>query len=207
MTHAGRVTVSLFSIGLLSLVALPPDVTAFYYESQSAFSFIVRFFSHMLSHANLRHLVGNFIFGFPYMYYAEYKLKSAWKFLGLYVVCGAASLGGQYLVGSWSILPSLGVIGSSGAIFGVVGYALAAVDESRLLRWAASSILAWHLYNQATMAWDVANGNGFSNVAFAAHLAGVLCGALIALASPKCRSCWAKYSPALDKVFSRLRRK
>jgi membrane associated rhomboid family serine protease len=197
VTRAGRVTVGLFVIGFLSLVTLPPDVTAFYYEPQSTFSFIFHFFSHMLSHANLRHLVGNFIFGFPYMYYAEYRLKSTWKFLGLYVVCGGAALAGQYLASSWSILPTLGVIGSSGAVFGIVGYSLASMRESRWIRIGASSILAWHLYNQATLAWDVANGNSFGGVAFAAHFAGVSCGAALAYLSPIYTFCSAKCSRML----------
>jgi membrane associated rhomboid family serine protease len=203
VTRAGKVTLSLFVIGLLSLVTLDPKLTAFYYAERSWLKLTLHFFSHMVSHADFRHLVGNFIFGFPYMYYAEYRLKSAWKFLALYVVCGGAALVTQCLATQLIFLPSLGMIGSSGAIFGIVGYALASMRESRWIRIAAFSILLWHIYNQGMLALSGAG----SNVAFAAHLGGVVCGAAFAYLSPICRRGWAKCNLLLDKVSARLRSK
>lgn len=207
MTRVGQVTVALFAVGLAFLFFVEPDMSAFYYDAPKDWLYFLNLFTHMLSHANLRHLTGNFIFGFPYMIFAEHKVRSPKRFLALYLLCGFGALGLQWIARGFGTLPSLGVIGSSGAIFGIVGYALASAPAIRWLRVGAFSLLAWHLYTQASLAWGVLDGSVFGGVAYAAHLGGMLTGILCAVLSPKCKSCWAKYSPALGKVFARLRSK
>jgi membrane associated rhomboid family serine protease len=184
MKQVGLVTVTLFVIGLAFLALVPPETSAFYYDAPRDFLWYLNLITHMLSHGNMRHLLGNFIFGFPYMMYAEYRTRSSRKFLALYALCGFGALSLQWITKDYGVLPSLGVIGSSGAIFGIVGYALADAPAVRWLRCAAFSLLAFHLYTQASLAWGVATGATLGGVAYAAHLGGILTG-IFACVLPK----------------------
>ena len=139
----------------------------------------VRLVSHMVSHANWPHLLGNFIYGLPYMLYAEYRLKDHRKFLKLFFYTGLAALVGQRLIDIWSVFPAQAVIGSSGAVFGIVAFALAIANENKWVRILSFSTLAFHIYNQGMLTWLSLKGLTWG-VAFGAHLCGILAGILFA---------------------------
>lgn len=169
------VTLMLFLVGVASLALFSPDLTAFYYTHNVSFMWFVRIITHMVSHGNLQHLLGNFLFGLPFMLYAEYRLKSARKFLKVFFYTGLAALVGQRLLDIWSVNPAQAVIGSSGAIFGVVAFALAIANENKWIRLMSLSTLAFHIYNQGMLTWYSSQGYTFG-VAFGAHLCGILAG-------------------------------
>ncbi|NBU33834.1 rhomboid family intramembrane serine protease [bacterium] len=174
------ITALLFVVGFLSLFFIDPEITAFYYNRPVNFAWLVRIITHMVSHANLPHLLGNFVFGLPFMLYSEYKLKSHVKFLKLFFYTGLAALLGQGIAEQFMPLQVGGVIGSSGAIFGILGFALASADETKWVRLLALATLGFHIFNQGLLTWYSIKGLTFG-IAFAAHLAGMLAGVAIAL--------------------------
>lgn len=174
------VSLILFLVGAVSLLWFSPETTAFYYNNPVNLTWFARLITHMVSHGNLWHLLGNFVFGLPFMLYAEYKLQSTRKFLKLFFYTGLVALAGQGIAEKFMPLQIGAVIGSSGAIFGVVGYTLASINESwaaRLMAWGA---LAFHIFNQGMLTYYSIKGLVFG-VAFAAHLAGMLAGIAIAI--------------------------
>ena len=147
------ITLALFLTGVLSLIFFDPSVTAFYYKKPDGIMWFIRIFTHMVSHGNLRHLLGNFLFGLPFMLYAEYRLQDHKKFLKLFFYCGLAAVLGQGIIDRFSVLPAMGVIGSSGAVFGIVAFALAIANENKWVRIMSLSTLAFHIYNQGMLTW------------------------------------------------------
>jgi len=169
------VTVVLFLVGVVSLLLFDPGQTAFYYKAPITFSWFVKLFSHMVSHGNWKHLLGNFIYGFPYMLYIEHKMQDWKRFLKIFFFCGWIALLGQFLVSKFSMFETNGVIGSSGAIFGLVAFALCIARESKVLKWASLSLLAFHIYSQGYSTWMSIQGYSFG-IAFGAHLFGIFAG-------------------------------
>jgi membrane associated rhomboid family serine protease len=169
------ITLALFLTGVLSLIFFDPSVTAFYYKKPDGIMWFIRIFTHMVSHGNLRHLLGNFLFGLPFMLYAEYRLQDHKKFLKLFFYCGLAAVLGQGIIDRFSVLPAMGVIGSSGAVFGIVAFALAIANENKWVRIMSLSTLAFHIYNQGMLTWYSLQGLTWG-VAFGAHLCGILTG-------------------------------
>lgn len=169
------ITLGLFLVGVFSLVFFDPEVTAFYYTKPDGIMWFVRIISHMVSHGNFRHLMGNYLFGLPFMLYAEYRLKDNVKFLKLFFYTGLAALVGQRLFDLFSVLPASAVIGSSGAVFGVVAFSLAIANENKWVRLMSLSALAFHIYNQGLLTYYSIRGWTFG-VAFGAHLCGILTG-------------------------------
>ncbi len=174
------VTILLFLLSYLSLTFLPPEVTAFDPGYWPHPWFFVTLFTHMISHGSWAHLFGNFMFGAPWMFYVEHRLKSHSKFIWLFLLCGLCGVAMQCAVGLANTLALGGMIGSSAAIFGITAYALASVDHCRWARAAALTLLTFHLYVQGSYSWEIANG-AFAFVAFPAHFGGILCGASLAL--------------------------
>src|ERR1700678_158589 len=78
--------------------------------------FLLTLITHMFSHAGLEHLLGNMAVGIPAMMYVERRLGPH-KMLDLYVVCGVVAALTQ------CVMPFAldGLIGASGALFGMVG--------------------------------------------------------------------------------------
>lgn len=173
------VTAILFLVGLVSLILFSPETTAFYYYNPVNLTWFARLISHMVSHGNAFHLLGNFAFGLPFMLYAEYKLQSPRKFLKLFAYTGLVALLGQGIAEMFSPIKVGAVIGSSGAIFGIVGFALASINESLIARVLALGALAFHIFTQGLYTLFSLKGLMFG-VAFAAHLAGMLAGVAIA---------------------------
>lgn len=174
------ITLFLFSIGVLSLLAFDPEVTAFYYRHPDGIMWFVRIVTHMVSHGNVPHLLGNFLFGMPFMLYAEYRLKDHKKFLKLFFYSGLSALLGQRLIDCFSMFPATAVIGSSGAIFGIVAFALTIANENKWIKILSTSALIFHIYNQGMSTWYSLRGLTFG-VAFGAHLCGILAGIACAI--------------------------
>jgi membrane associated rhomboid family serine protease len=167
-------TVSLFIIGVISLLLFPPTTTAYIYSEPSVIWRFVSFFTHMVSHGGWAHLLGNFMFGFPYMFYLEYKLKSTKKFIRTFVFFGGAALLTQILFDMFALFKPLGLIGSSGAIFGVTGAVLMGYRGPKPIELTAKALLIFHIVTQAQAAYY--NLTYPIGVASGAHLGGLLAG-------------------------------
>lgn len=167
-------TVSLFIISVLSLLLFPPTTTAYIYDEPSLMWRFVSFFTHMVSHGGWAHLLGNFMFGFPYMFYLEYKLKSTKKFIRTFVFFGGIALLTQILFDLFALFKPIGLIGSSGAIFGIVGAALMSYRGFKPIELAAKALLIFHIITQAQAAYY--NLIFPIGVASGAHLGGLLAG-------------------------------
>lgn len=173
------ISVILFLIGLFCVNFVSPEFTALDFADPSLLSRVFHLFTHMLTHANFAHLFGNFQFGFMYLIWAEARL--GWRaFLRLYLWCGIAAVSGMAV--ACAISPDLGggMIGSSGAIFGIVGWTLADLRVSRWVRAFALSLLGWHLFTQGYLSYEMVTGQTWGYVAFPAHFAGCLFGAACA---------------------------
>lgn len=172
-------SIALFLIGVLSLLLFDPSITAYVYDEPSLKWKFVSFFTHIVSHGNWDHLLGNYIAGAPYLIYLETKLKSTKKFIRLFFIFGASAWTCQLLLTKLSLFKSVGLIGSSGAIFGVIGASLMSYKGPRPIEIAARSLLAFYVITQAQMAlislyWPVGVGYG-------AHLGGLLAGMTFSL--------------------------
>lgn len=174
------ITAILFLVGLFSLFLFNPDITAFYYYNPINIKWFLRLVTHMVSHGNAFHLLGNFSFGLPFMLYAEHKLQSNRKFLKLFFYTGLVALLSQGLAEHFMPIKIGAVIGSSGAIFGVIGFALASANENKWVRLLSLGTLVFHIFNQGILTlWSI---KGFTTgIAFAAHLGGLLAGVAISI--------------------------
>lgn len=173
------VTLVLFLIGVLSMITLDPIATAYLHNEPSTVWRIMTIFTHMVSHGSWDHLMGNFLFGGPYLLYLEHKLKDTKKFVRAFVMFGLSALSLQIIFEQFSIFNSVGVIGSSGAIFGVVGAALMLPKSNKIVNLLAKTLLIFFIYSQASSAklslvWPV-------GIAYAAHLGGLLAGVVFSL--------------------------
>lgn len=172
-------TLVLFLVGVVSLLCFDPSVTAYIYGETSWMWKFVTLFTHIVSHGSWNHLIGNFIFGGPYLLYLEHKLKNTKKFVRLFFVLGFAAFVSQYSMSQFSMFPGLGLIGSSGAIFGMIGYALNLRKKSRVINLLSKCLLCFFIVTQAismhqSLYWP-------DGVAYAAHLGGLLAGVALSL--------------------------
>lgn len=172
-------SIALFLVGVVSLLLFDPTTTAYLYNEPLFRWKFVSLFTHIVSHANWDHLLGNYLFGAPYLIYLETKVKSFKKFIRLFFAFGFSAWACQFLLSKFSIFEGVGLIGSSGAIFGVIGAALMSYKGPRPIELAARAILIFHVVTQAQMAimslvWPVGVGYG-------AHLGGLLAGIAFSL--------------------------
>ena len=174
------ITLALFLTGVVSLLLFDPSITAFYYTKPDGIMWFVRLISHMVSHGNFKHLMGNFMFGLPFMLYAEHRLQDSRKFLKLFFYTGLVALAGQRLFDLLALYPTTAVIGSSGAVFGVVAFSLAIANDNKWIRLMSLSTLAFHIYNQGMLTYYSIQGWTFG-IAFGAHLSGILAGIAAAI--------------------------
>lgn|GEM_PF-3223118 len=167
-------TLCLFAVSVLSLLLFDPVVTAYVYDEPTFQWRFVTLFTHMVSHGGWAHLLGNFLFGAPYMLYLEHRLQSSKKFIRLFFCAGLVALLFQYIFNEMAIIKSSGLIGSSGAIFGLVGAALMGYRGPRAVQLTAKAILIFHIITQGQAAWvSLVWADG---VAYAAHFGGILAG-------------------------------
>jgi membrane associated rhomboid family serine protease len=172
-------TICFFLVGVASLLLFDPMVTAYLNNEPSWAWWFISLFTHMVSHANWGHLLGNYIMGMPYMLYLENRLKDTKLFVRLFFVLGFCALIGQKIADQISIFQVKGLIGSSGAIFGIIGAALSLYEGPKILKVAARSLLLFFITTQflsakAALSWPM-------GVAYAAHLGGLIGGVLFSL--------------------------
>jgi membrane associated rhomboid family serine protease len=172
-------TIALFLVGVLSLLLFDPVVTAYLYNEPSWMWRFVNVFTHMVSHGNWDHLIGNFIFGAPFMLYLEHKLKSTKTFVRLFFGLGLCAFFSQLLLDSVSLFHSSGMIGSSGAIFGLTGAALILYDGPKPIQIAAKVLTCFYVLTQAQAA--IISTIFPLGVAYGAHLGGLIGGILFSL--------------------------
>jgi len=172
-------TIVLFLIGIVSLLTFDPVVTAYLYGDPSLLWRFVTMFTHIVSHGNWDHLVGNYLFGAPFMLYLEHKFKSHKTFVRLFFALGLCSFFTQILFDKIAIMHATGLIGSSGAIFGLIATALMLYQGPRPIEIAARLLLLFYLTTQLQMA--VVSLVFPMGVAYAAHLGGILGGIAFSL--------------------------
>lgn len=169
-----------FLLGVVFLTFIPTGSLALVWSTVGSLQFVLNLLTHMFAHANWGHLLGNYMFVFPYALYVEYRV--GWKkFCGWWLFAGFTALALDMLV---VILgqQQYGVIGSSGAAFGITAAALWLVKENK---WAALACRALALYFICDQAWDAWNAfanpfGWYGGVAYAAHLGGILGGIYLA---------------------------
>jgi membrane associated rhomboid family serine protease len=147
---------------------------------------VLTLFSAIFIHADWLHLIGNMlflvIFGLP----AERAL-GPWRFLLLFLGCGAAS----NLAAAFSLsTPQSVIVGASGAVSGIIGAYLALFPRARLglvlplglflefVRTPASVLIGIWALLQLLFTWV---GPAFGAVAWWAHLSGFALGIVFAL--------------------------
>jgi membrane associated rhomboid family serine protease len=137
--------------------------------------------THMFLHGNLPHLLGNMLFLWVFGSYVEDRL-GPWPFLGLYLASGLVAMFGHAAFHWHDAIPMLG---ASGAIAGLLGAYLVLRPRGRILVATAVGGLqviyvpAWSvlgLFFLEQFFIDEASG-----VAWIAHAAGMVAGALLAL--------------------------
>ena len=172
-------TIGFFLIGVFSLLLFDPMTTAYLNHESSWVWWFVSLFTHMVSHGSWGHLLGNYTMGTPYMLYLENKLNNTKLFVRLFFVLGFCALLGQKIADQFSLFETRGLIGSSGAIFGLIGATLALYEGPKVLKIAARSLLVFFIVTQflsakAALSWPM-------GVAYAAHLGGLIGGVLFSL--------------------------
>jgi membrane associated rhomboid family serine protease len=135
-------------------------------------------------HGNILHLVGNMWFLYLFGNHLEDQVGS-WKFLLLYLFCGAIAGVGQVITAPMSMVP---MIGASGAISGVMGAYLMRFPRAKILSLVflgffvapipipAAIFLGLWIAGQTVYA-AMANPN-LPGVAYLAHVSGFVIGAI-----------------------------
>jgi len=170
------VTLVLFLVGVVSMITLDPAITAYSHQEPSIIWRFTNLFTHIVSHANWEHLIGNFLFGGPYLLYLEQQVKSAKTFTRAFFGFGFAALVCYLIFDQFSQYHSVGIIGSSGAIFGVVGAALMCPKKNKTTNILAKLLLLFFIFSQASEA--ITSITQPTPVAYAAHLGGLIAGVL-----------------------------
>lgn len=135
--------------------------------------FFITLISYMFSHAGRDHLLGNMFVGIPTMAYVEKRLGSR-KMLKLFFISGLVAA----VTHACMPMGVEGLIGASGAIFGILAASCVLFANGRASRVLGMAMLAMVLVPQL-MALSM--GPLGDNVAFAAHLGGALAGILYVL--------------------------
>ena len=142
----------------------------------------------MFLHGSWMHVIGNMWYLWIFGDNVEDRLGHG-RFIAFYLLCGIAAAMGQVLMDPTSILPT---IGASGAIAGVMGAYFVLYPRSRVLtliplifiqvvELPATILLGFwflmQLFSAGTIA-VTASSHGSGGVAFAAHVAGFIVGAI-----------------------------
>ena len=170
------ISILFFLISTLLLLTVPIDLVAIHWEDAGSWLYLLNILTHMFGHAGWSHLLGNYMFLFPYGLYLEEK-KGQKRFLSLWFISGLSSLLLQRLM---TLEESFGgLIGASGAISGVMAGACLSLNENRWYRAAGFALLSYRLYR------EVMNATlGFGFIAYWGHVGGILGGIA-------CVSVWA----------------
>jgi membrane associated rhomboid family serine protease len=163
-------TLLLLSIAVMlqCLCSIDPTLVDKLAYDPAAHISIFQIITHILAHASWEHLMGNFLFGLPFMVYLENKLGSK-RFLEFYMLCG---LGGLLL---HMIVVGGGCIGSSSAIFGATAGACMVYGNTALDHCLGMLFIAIRLIQQILMA-PLALLMG---IAVFGHIGGILTGLML----------------------------
>lgn len=167
-----------FLLGLALLKIGEVYDLALVWSTIGSWHFVGNLLLHMFSHANLAHLMGNFIFVFPYALYVEYRV-GAKAFVGWWIFAGFCAIAADLCVIIAGQEQS-GIIGSSGAAFGIVAAALWLVRENKWARLACRFLVLWFLAEQGLNAWSAFAYPWLFRVAYIAHFGGILGGLYLA---------------------------
>jgi membrane associated rhomboid family serine protease len=142
----------------------------------------------LLLHADWLHLFGNLLFLLIFGFAAE-RVLGSWRFLALFLVCGAAA----NLAGAWTLgQTNAPIVGASGAVSAIVGAWIALFPRANLglvlplgLYLEFVRVPAWLLIGFWVLLQVIFSfvGPSFGAVAWTVHLAGFVLGALFALIS------------------------
>jgi len=156
-------TIILFLISLALLPLSPQFVLNF---KDPLWQTLINMIMHQVAHGDVWHLLGNFMYGAPYMIYAEFKLgwkKAAIAFFFSGIIASLLHL---------SVFHDGGLVGSSGAIMGMVGVALSNFRKKRWQRVASMSFFLMLLFKEAISLINMM----FLGVSNTAHIGGLLIG-------------------------------
>src|ERR1700693_3862900 len=186
------ITVTIIILNTLAWLyelALPRDVLPLFlqfYGVVPADFTVTTLVSSMFLHGSWMHVIGNMWYLWIFGDNVEDRLGHG-RFIVFYLLCGIVAAFGQILIDPTSTLPT---IGASGAIAGVMGAYFVLYPPSRVLTlipliifWEIVELPAifllgfWflmQLFSAGAIAVTASTGGG--GVAFAAHVAGFLCG-------------------------------
>jgi membrane associated rhomboid family serine protease len=107
-------------------------ISVYYASSPNPFQAFLALFSH----ANFMHWFGNMVFLWVFGAPLEDRL-GPWKFFGLFLICGMVGLGIEtciFWIRYWgqSDVPTYGCLGSSGAIFGIMGLTMRRFHKAKV---------------------------------------------------------------------------
>jgi len=172
------VFLALFLISCLLQIFVPVDYMALRWADPNIWHRLLTIITHMLGHGGWLHLAGNYSFTAMYAIWLE-KQVGARKFLKFFLIGGLCALLGQFL----TLFPNphqIGVIGSSGADFALLGAALYLQGTDRWTKIVSRITIAYMGGTQLYLAWMSILYPGMFNVAFAAHLGGLVGGVTLA---------------------------
>ncbi|MGB9684374.1 MAG: rhomboid family intramembrane serine protease [Candidatus Bathyarchaeia archaeon] len=143
----------------------------------------------MFMHANWLHLLGNMLFLYIFGDNVE-DIFGHVGYLGFYILCGLAAafshIMSLYLGLTYPADFTMGVVGASGAISGVLGAYIVLYPKAKILTWVAYFILPipaviflgfWFFMQWLYGLFDI-----YSGVAYWAHIGGFIAGMILALA-------------------------
>jgi len=154
---------------IISFILLPfADRVALITFEATPLQFLIGLLTHQVGHANIHHLLGNFIFVYPYALYVEQQLGVK-RFLQLFFLTGIFAA----LLHITTFGLHTGLIGSSGADFGIMGAACALFGgKKEWTKWVGLGCFFAALYWQAS----VLLASTFAGVATLAHIGGLISG-------------------------------
>ncbi len=140
----------------------------------------------MFLHGGVLHLLGNMVFLWIFGNNVE-DATGHLRFLGFYLICGAAAALAHIAANPDSIVP---MVGASGAISGVLGAYFLLYPHARIVTLVWLGFIAqtvripafvflgfWFLVQ--SFSWAASGGDGGGGVAFAAHVGGFVAGLLL----------------------------
>jgi membrane associated rhomboid family serine protease len=138
--------------------------------------------SAMFMHASWMHIIGNMLYLWIFGDNIEDRIGSA-KFLLFYLICGLAASVAHIMVGTDSVIPSLG---ASGAIAGVLGAYLVLFPRRRvqvlvarqIVHMPAFAVLGLWILLQVFSQISVVGAEG-GGVAYMAHIGGFVAGVVL----------------------------
>lgn len=152
----------------VALLFVPVEFTALLTAEFGTLKFLINIVTHQLAHGGFGHFIGNYMFMVPYAVFLESRLGRN-RFLALYFLTGLFAALTQ-IAGAGSG----GLIGSSGAAYGIFAAACTVFNKTKWHRLVAFSILGFALVNQFLLA--TAPMAGLYGVAFWAHFGGGVSG-------------------------------